>query len=65
MGKTQKFSKQSEVVVEAQEAFDWHARPGAFARLAPPWTDVRMLTCLLYTSPSPRDVEESRMPSSA
>ena len=27
----------------------------------------RMLanTCLLYTSPSPRDVEESRMPSSA
>ena len=24
-----------------------------------------MATCLLYTSPSPRDVEESRMPSSA
>ena len=24
-----------------------------------------MGTCLLYTSPSPRDVEESRMPSSA
>ena len=24
-----------------------------------------VLTCLLYTSPSPRDVEESRMPSSA
>ena len=24
-----------------------------------------MLPCLLYTSPSPRDVEESRMPSSA
>ena len=24
-----------------------------------------MLSCLLYTSPSPRDVEESRMPSSA
>ena len=23
------------------------------------------LNCLLYTSPSPRDVEESRMPSSA
>ena len=30
--------------------------------------DVRKVwyrTCLLYTSPSPRDVEESRMPSSA
>ena len=24
-----------------------------------------VLSCLLYTSPSPRDVEESRMPSSA
>ena len=26
---------------------------------------LRDETCLLYTSPSPRDVEESRMPSSA
>ena len=26
---------------------------------------VRSMTCLLYTSPSPRDVEEARMPSSA
>ena len=26
---------------------------------------VRLYNCLLYTSPSPRDVEESRMPSSA
>ena len=24
-----------------------------------------LISCLLYTSPSPRDVEESRMPSSA
>ena len=27
--------------------------------------DGEIYTCLLYTSPSPRDVEESRMPSSA
>ena len=27
--------------------------------------DVLPYPCLLYTSPSPRDVEESRMPSSA
>ena len=27
------------------------------------WTELT--SCLLYTSPSPRDVEESRMPSSA
>ena len=26
---------------------------------------ARIYICLLYTSPSPRDVEESRMPSSA
>ena len=26
---------------------------------------IKILCCLLYTSPSPRDVEESRMPSSA
>ena len=35
------------------------------------WKDTILLerdqltSCLLYTSPSPRDVEESRMPSSA
>ena len=28
-------------------------------------TEKRGYYCLLYTSPSPRDVEESRMPSSA
>ena len=27
--------------------------------------DYEYTRCLLYTSPSPRDVEESRMPSSA
>ena len=27
--------------------------------------DLESAFCLLYTSPSPRDVEESRMPSSA
>ena len=27
--------------------------------------EIRYGICLLYTSPSPRDVEESRMPSSA
>ena len=27
--------------------------------------EIKYYSCLLYTSPSPRDVEESRMPSSA
>ena len=30
-----------------------------------PWLVSGVMACLLYTSPSPRDVEESRMPSSA
>ena len=29
------------------------------------YADPQVIICLLYTSPSPRDVEESRMPSSA
>ena len=29
------------------------------------YTDLSYLTCLLYTSPSPRDLSTSRMPSSA
>ena len=29
------------------------------------WKQYADICCLLYTSPSPRDVEESRMPSSA
>ena len=32
---------------------------------APRPSDLPLRLCLLYTSPSPRDVEESRMPSSA
>ena len=35
---------------------------GAFQKAIQSGQDV---VCLLYTSPSPRDVEESRMPSSA
>ena len=33
--------------------------------LSPEDMNIQSMDCLLYTSPSPRDVEESRMPSSA
>ena len=36
-----------------------------FGNNLPKISSTKSLTCLLYTSPSPRDVEESRMPSSA
>ena len=38
---------------------------GNTARTGQAWLYHDGMTCLLYTSPSPRDVEESRMPSSA
>ena len=37
----------------------------AFSEVDFPVEVIDAYTCLLYTSPSPRDVEESRMPSSA
>ena len=35
-----------------------------FARISG-FSDPKQITCLLYTSPSPRDLSTSRMPSSA
>ena len=35
------------------------------AILRSPFAHARILSCLLYTSPSPRDLSTSRMPSSA
>ena len=37
------FSKKSELAASVEELFAWHERPGAFARLAPPWQSVRLL----------------------
>ena len=39
-----------------------HSFTGSFTAIV---ACVESCVCLLYTSPSPRDVEESRMPSSA
>lgn len=38
------FERTLEVDVPREELYQWHARPGAFARLQPPWESVRMLT---------------------
>ena len=47
-------------------AFDRLANEGArFRNAFYPVSQCTPCRCLLYTSPSPRDVEESRMPSSA
>ena len=49
----------AKLVLEARETGD--AARGAIVFFQP----YLACSCLLYTSPSPRDVEESRMPSSA
>jgi hypothetical protein len=37
------FEKSSELPVSGQAAFEWHCRPGAFGRLAPPWEAVELV----------------------
>ncbi|MDH3223532.1 MAG: TIGR01777 family protein, partial [Gemmatimonadota bacterium] len=32
----------SRIDVPATDLFEWHERPGAFLRLAPPWRDVTL-----------------------
>ena len=50
--------------VEQDEDLPLGARIGGFLRLQKsPF--IRAVSCLLYTSPSPRDRQKSRMPSSA
>ena len=43
----------------------WGQMLGAKGYITKPYTDDQILSCLLYTSPSPRDMRRSRMPSSA
>ena len=57
---------------EEKEGTDWGEIFGHAVRFMILCWSLAMMTlgymdkiCLLYTSPSPRDVEESRMPSSA
>ncbi len=38
------FEKSTELPVSAEVAFDWHCRPGAFERLAPPWESIELLS---------------------
>ena len=36
------FESRTEIEAPAVEAFRWHARPGAFTRLSPPWARVEV-----------------------
>lgn len=41
--KTETFTKRTRLPIPAEEAFVWHARPGAFRRLAPPWESIELI----------------------
>ena len=41
--KTPAFVHRSHIAAPAEAVFAWHARPGSFQRLAPPWERVRVL----------------------
>ena len=51
--------KPSTIVMKYMQDFGYKVIP------VNPFAAGEIINCLLYTSPSPRDVEESRMPSSA
>ena len=38
-----RFEKTSRLPVEPETAYGWHARPGAFERLVPPWQSIRVV----------------------
>jgi len=39
----ERFTRRVRLPVSARVAYDWHARPGAFERLSPPWDRVEVL----------------------
>lgn len=41
--RTETFIRRVRIAVSAEEAFAWHARPGALERLTPPWENVRVV----------------------
>ena len=55
-------SKKEKILTSSAEKFIKDSKFGASIYFL---GTVRNINCLLYTSPSPRDAHESRMPSSA
>ncbi len=55
------FRYESPMPAAAEEAFDWHSRPGAFPRMQPPWQDVRLKSGSPGIEPGSRTCLELRM----
>ena len=41
---TRTYRRSSVVAAPRERLFDWHAKPGAFERLTPPWSPTRVTT---------------------
>ena len=67
--KTHKRLTGEQAIIRAKELLSLvdieHSRLNSYPHQLSGGMKQRVIICLLYTSPSPRDVEESRMPSSA
>ena len=64
-GESEYLQAVKEVLLSIEDIYNQHPefeKAKIIERLVEP---DRIFTCLLYTSPSPRDTERSRMPSSA
>ena len=65
MKQAQKMQENLMKMQEELQAKEYEATAGGGVIKAVCGGNRELKSCLLYTSPSPRDVEESRMPSSA
>ena len=59
------FKKKLKIIIFGGSGFIGSHVAEVLSKLGHDVTIADLKSCLLYTSPSPRDVEESRMPSSA
>ena len=64
------FSQANEEDINALSIFSEYVKAKNYDAAFQPWMELRQRSprfnsCLLYTSPSPRDLSTSRMPSSA
>jgi hypothetical protein len=55
-----RFFRSIEIDAPQDEVFDWHARPGAFERLVPPWEPLRVLERIGGIEDGARTVLEMR-----
>ena len=68
IGSYNPMTKPATIELDREKAFEWlnkGAQPTDTARAILRFKGVMYKNCLLYTSPSPRDKRQSRMPSSA